>query len=86
MGEERYTNRELDMLHNGLKTEITAFREDMEQHGIAMRLGFEGVHKRLDITNGKVKKIIIGLVALAAFAIGLGVAEGRTLLTFLLAL
>lgn len=50
-----------------------------------MTTGFKGVHKRQDIANGKVNKIIIALVAITFLAVGLGINNGSLIASFLLA-
>lgn len=74
---EPYKNREIDQFHSGLKEQIGSLRDDMNK-------GFGKINARLDVTNGKVKKIIIALVAVGFFALGLGLKEARFLIGLIL--
>lgn len=65
MTETPYSKRELDFMFRELKDEIQSLNTNTTT-------GFKGVHARLDITNGKVKKIIVALVAVFFFCLGLG--------------
>jgi hypothetical protein len=42
------------------------------------------IEDQVTYTNGKLKKVTLSLVAVAAFAIGLGIVEAKAILTFIL--
>ena len=71
-----YQNREIDSKFNEAFTRMTEFdkdtRESLSRIETNMENGFIQVNRRLDTTNGKVKKIIVALVAVAAFSVGAG--------------
>jgi len=59
-----------------LKEMIVDLRKDMAE-------GFKGVHERQDKTNGKVRRLFLYLVAVAAFAAGMGLNNGSLVLKLL---
>lgn len=64
MTEKNYSKRELDNF-------FQKHEEDHSRLEGKIDAGFGQVNARLDITNGKVKKIIIALVAVMFFVLGL---------------
>lgn len=44
----------------------------------------ERIEKQTTITNGKVKRMTMGLIAVGAFSLGLGLVEARYVLNFLI--
>ena len=44
----------------------------------------ERIEKQVIYTNGKLKKLTIALVAVAAFVLGLGLVEAKTILALIL--
>lgn len=96
---ERYKNREIDRMIKSAEEAITVKLDNhIEQSRIGhetlsekIRNGFNGVYERQEkleanqkFTNGKIKKIIIALVAVGAFALGAGGENILTLFKFLL--
>lgn len=77
MDNEPYSKREIDQHHEYIKSELTTIKEDM-------RTGFDEVKNRLDYTNGKLKKIILAMVAVSAFTLGLGLKEAQAILALFL--
>ena len=73
---ENYSKRELDRFFKDNSDSNTRLENKIDK-------GFEGVHKRQDLANGKVKKIIIALIATVFFVMGLA---GKGLLPILLKL
>jgi hypothetical protein len=72
-----YSNRELDLMFRELKDEIRTLNTNTTT-------GFKGVHARLDITNGKVKKIIVALIFVFGLLLGMGFEQLSPLLKFLI--
>lgn len=77
---DSYPRPEMDL-------KLEAIHEKLEQHGqahiaIYQRLG--DVHDEVKKTNGKVKKIIIALTAIGAFALGSGLQNISVLLKLII--
>ena len=49
-----------------------------------IELKADKIDQKVDYTNGKVKRLTLGLSAVASFVAGLGLVEIRTILTFFL--
>ena len=64
------------------KDPYTAREIDLLHDGIHEKL--DEIIKKVDYTNGKVKKIIMALIAVAAFSVGIGLVEARTLINLLI--
>ena len=64
------------------KDPYTAREIDLLHDGIHEKL--DEIIKKVDYTNGKVKRIIIALIAVASFSIGLGIVEAQTIVSLFL--
>ena len=60
-----YNKRELDAKFSHIHEDISSLKESISK-------GFEGVHFRQDIANGKVNKVVIALVFAFGLIVGLG--------------
>lgn len=70
MTEQNYSKRELDhFLEEFTKSHID-LKNTIETNQEENRSNFKGMTDRQDFTNGKIKKIIVAMVAFAAFALG----------------
>jgi hypothetical protein len=74
MAEQPYSNREHDLIHAGLVKQLDALNTNMIT-------GFKGIHVRQDITNGKVKKLIVALVFAFGLIIGLGAKDFQSVVS-----
>lgn len=70
----------LQLLEQKVETYHVETMAELSQH----RDTHNEILKKLDYTNGKVKKIIIALTAIGAFALGTGLQNLTTLLKFIL--
>lgn len=77
--ERRKNNRTREAVEEALQ------RRDIDDLKNVVKEGFRGIHERQDVTNGKVRKIIIALVLVVGVVIGLTGKESVPLLIKLLA-
>lgn len=68
MNDIPYSNRELDEKFRGVHDKLDSNKTD-----IMYKLG--KIEDQTTYTNGKVKKIVVALIALAAFSAGLGLQQ-----------
>jgi len=62
-----------DLLHKQIFVELQEIKADGKE-----------TKRQTTETNGKVRRLFIYLTAVASFALGLGIVEAKTLLTFLI--
>lgn len=89
-----YSNRELDEkfkalgdkvenVQNVLELKMTDGHKTTTDSLSRIEIGQEATNKKLDFTNGKVRKITIALVLLFGVCIGLGFTEAKIFLPLL---
>lgn len=86
MTEPPYSNREIDQKFERIVEKLDIFETDTRNSLTRIETKADGIDNKVTYTNGKVRKIIISLVALAAFSMGLGLTEAAPLLKLLLAI
>ena len=69
---KEFNKEATDLIH----THIFEALERIEKNGVR-------VEKLVEYTNGKVKRLTLALVATAAFAVGLGIVEAKTILSLI---
>lgn len=74
MSDKTYSKNEIDLMHKNIEDRLTNIE----------KLIRDEVIRKLDFTNGKVKKIIIALAVMFGIFIGLGILEAKTLLALIL--
>ena len=87
MESDHYKNREIDGKFNEMDERLKRFEADtrnwQQRIETEMHTGFETMHRKQDYTNGKVRKVIMAMIALAAFTIGVGVDSGGSMLSLI---
>jgi hypothetical protein len=91
MSKETYPKAEMDLILKNLSDRICSNHKEAKENFVELKdtlTAHESTHlKILDqvtYTNGKVKKIIAGLIALGAFTLGLGIQQGQWILKLFL--
>ncbi len=77
MAEDPYSKREVDSIKEHMTGQINGL-------SVEMLSGFETVNKRLDYTNGKLRKVIIALVLVFGILIGAGSRYAPNILSLLI--
>jgi hypothetical protein len=77
MADKPYSKREIDSIKEHITGQVTGLSTEMLS-------GFEAVNKRLDYTNGKVRKITIALVLMGGIMLGAGFQYAPTVLSLIL--
>lgn len=85
MSEEssRYKNREIDEKLGVLDSKVETYHQETMKQLDTHSDTHEQILTQVKLTNGKVKKIIIALVAIGAFALGSGAENISTFIKFL---
>jgi exosortase/archaeosortase len=72
MSNKEFNREATDLIHKSMTESLERIENKVDS-----------VEKHVIYTNGKVKRIILALVAVSSFSIGLGLIEARTLLSLI---
>lgn len=72
-----YSKREIDIINEHTSGKISELSAEVLS-------GFEAVNKRLDYTNGKVRKITMALILIGGIMLGAGMQYAPTIMALIL--